>query len=77
MLFVERPVEHKSLRTTTKRWLIVIAAYYAIVILKALLWATRHGGFEAHNMNELIGITLRTTTVDGAILFALTAAFLW
>jgi hypothetical protein len=70
MFIEQRPVDHKPRRAIT-RWLIVIVAYYAIVILKALVWAHRHGGFAAHNMHELIGITLRTSTIDVAILLAL------
>lgn len=52
-------------------WLIVIAGYYAAVILKALIWARNHGGFAAHNMSELMGVTLRTTTVDAFILLTM------
>jgi hypothetical protein len=52
-------------------WLTVMAAYYAAVIVKAVIWAENHGGFGAHNMSELIGVTLRTTTVDAGILLTL------
>lgn len=65
-----------GIRTNVKRgtvtyWLTVIASYYVAVMLKALVWAHNHGGYAAHNMRELISVTLRTTTVDAGILLAL------
>jgi len=57
-------------QTGASFWLTVMAAYYAAVIVKAVIWAENHGGFVTHNMSELIGVTLRTTTVDAGILLA-------
>jgi hypothetical protein len=55
-------------------WLTVMAGYYLTVLVKALVWTHYHGGYAAHNMYELIGNTLRTTTVDASILLALAFA---
>jgi hypothetical protein len=45
-----------------------MAIYYAVIAVKVLIWTENHGGFAAHNMGVLAGVTLRTSTIHAAIL---------